>query len=212
MHIFTKQWKDKYIKPRRLNKMRKLILALLLITSPLLIAAVYSEYSEVGETIGEVVNLNGNYLHVIGEPLTPAGKHDIVVNIRHAPIYNLLTGFPAKIADIKPDMSIRIAYVHTGDKAEAIAVWLNCDYEESAVFTVVVSDNIQYGHEYSTFLSADGKYRVTLSHKTSIIDPYMGELSPLDIAPGMEFFIWVDMITASSPSLVYPSKVVLIND
>jgi len=189
--------------------MRKLILSLLLIASPLLIAAAHGD---VCETIGEVVGIDGYYLHVVGEPLTPASKHDIISNIQYAPIYDLLTGFPANICDIRPDMSIRIAYIHANDGAEAIAVWLNCDYEDSAVFTVVVSDNIQYGYDSAIFLSADGKYRVTLSHKTSIIDPYMGELSPLDIVPGMEFFIWVDMITASSPSQVYPSKVVLIND
>ena len=192
--------------------MRKLIFALILIVSPLLNTAAYNP-ANVGETIGEVIAIDGYYLHVTGQPLTPAGKADITANIQNAPIYDLLTGFPACVSDIMPHMSIRIAYIQTGDKATAIAVWLNCDYEDSAVFTVVVSDNIQYGEDYSTFLSTDGKYRVTLSHKTSIIDPYMGqELTPLDIVPGMEFFIWVDMITASSPSQVYPNKVVLIDD
>ena len=191
--------------------MGKIFFTLLLFVLPLLTAAAYNP-ADVGETIGEVAAIDGVYLRVTGEPLTPAGKHDVIVNIQDAPIYDLLTGFPADIADIEPDMSIRIAYTQAGSEAVAIAVWLNCDYEDSAVFTVVVSDNIQYGDDCAVFLSADGKYRVTLSRKTSIIDPYAGELSPRDIVPGMELFIWVDMITASSPSLVYPSKVVLIDD
>ena len=190
--------------------MRKLIFALLLVISLLLTAY---NHADVGETIGEVVSIDGDYLHVTGEALTPAGRRNIVANIQNAPIYDLITGFPACISDIEPSMSIRIAYIQEGGKAMAIAVWLNCDYEDSAAFTVVVSDNIQYANGSAVFLSADGKYRVTLCHKTSIIDPYMGELlTPHDIVPGMEFFIWVDMITASSPSQVYPSKVVLIDD
>jgi len=165
-------------------------------------------HNDVGETFGIVANIDGYHLHVVGDPLTPAGKHDIIINIANAPIYDLLTGFSSDMAKIETDMSIRVAYIDN----VAIAVWLNCDYEDSAVFTVVVSDNIQYGYDYVTFLSADGKYRVTVSDKTSIIDPVYGEISPLDIIPGQEFFLWVDMITASNPSLVYPDKVVLIVD
>jgi len=188
--------------------MQKILIILLLSVSQLLTTAA----ANIGETIGEVVSINGHYLHVTGDPLTPLGKPSITANIKNAPIYDLLTGFPACITDITPDMSIRIAYIQKAGEAVAIAVWLNCDYEDSAAFTVVVSDNIQYGGDHSAFLSADGKYRVTLSPKTSIIDPYTGDLTPLCIVPGMEFFVWVDMITASSPSLVYPSKVVLIDD
>ncbi|MCL2286965.1 MAG: hypothetical protein FWC32_11475 [Firmicutes bacterium] len=164
---------------------------------------------EIYETVGIVVSLNGNQLHIIGESLTEFGHADVVVDITNARIYNLQTGFPVDISFIGSGMSARVAY---NESETALAVWLNCDNENSAVFSVVVSDNIQYGGDYCVFLCTDGKYRVTLSGQTVIIDPHYGELSPIDILPGQELFLWVDMITASSPSLVYPDKVVLIND
>jgi len=169
--------------------------------------------SEIGETVGTITNVGDGNLRVVGEPLNAAGLRDIKVDIGTAPIYDLVTGFPVCISNIEPDMNVRIAYETSKmGIAAAVAVWLNCDYEDSAVFTVVVSENIQYGHDFCVFLSADGKYRVTLTPDTEIIDPDYGELLPHDILPGQEFFVWVDMITASSPSIVYPDKVVLIND
>jgi len=164
---------------------------------------------EISETIGSIVGLEIGEMRVIGEPLTAAGYSDIIVDIGGARIYDLRTGFPVDADYIQKGMSVRVAY---GASKNALAVWLNCDDEDSAVFSVVVSDNIQYGHDSSVFLCSDGKYRVMLSPETVIIDPRHGELSPADILPGQEFFLWVDMITASSPSLVYPDKVVLIND
>ena len=181
---------------------------ILLLATLCILFTIPTNATGVGETFGIINSLDNFYLHVIGDPLTPAGKHDIIVDIADAHIYDLLTGFPAEITDITEGMSVRVAYIDQ----DAIAVWLNCNYDDSAVFTVVVSDNIQYGYEYTTFLSTDEKYRVTLCDKTIIIDPEYGEISHNDIVPGQEFFIWVDMITASSPSLVYPDKVVLIND
>jgi len=164
---------------------------------------------EISETIGSVVDIDGISLHVEGEPLTAEGHTDIIVNIGGAKIYDLQTGFPVDVGYIEKGMSVRIAY---DTSKTALAVWLNCVYEDSAVFSVVVSDNIQYGYDNCVFLCTDGKYRVTLSPETVIIDPHCGALSPADILPGQELFLWVDMITASSPSLVYPDKVVLIND
>jgi len=166
-------------------------------------------YEEIGETIGVVVAIDGNTLFVTGEPITKSGLADIVLDITNTPIYDLLTGFPVGAGFIAEDMSIRVAYDITGT---ALAVWLNCDYEDSAVFSVVVSDNIQYGDSYCVFLCSDGKYRITLGPETVVIDPYYGEISPKNILPGQELFLWVEMITASSPSIVYPDKVVLIND
>jgi len=164
---------------------------------------------EIGETIGIVVGLDGKQMHVVGEPLTVAGHTDIVVDISRARIYDLLTGFPVYISFIQEGMNVRIAYDMS---KSALAVWLNCDYENSAVFSVAVSDNIKYGQGHCVFLCSEGKYRITLTPETVIIDPHHGYLSPLDVFPGQELFLWVDMITASSPSLVYPDKVVLIND
>jgi len=166
-------------------------------------------YEEIGETIGIIVAIDGKFLHVTGEPITNAGLADIVLDLANAPIYDLLTGFPVGTDFIKEDMSIRVAY---DANDTALAIWLNCDYDESAVFSVVVSDNIQYGYGYCVFLCSDGKYRITIGPETVIIDPFYGQIVPEDILPGQELFLWVEMITASSPSIVYPDKVVLIND
>jgi len=164
---------------------------------------------EISETIGSVIDLDGTSLHVIGESLSAAGHSDVIVTIGSARMYDLQTGLPVDIDYIQQGMSVRVAY---DASKTALAVWLNYDYEDSAVFSVVVSDNIQYGYDYCVFLCTDSKYRVTLAPDTMIIDPHYGKLSPADILPGQAFFLWVDMITASSPSLVYPDKVVLIDD
>lgn len=184
-------------------------LALLL---PIIFVALTAMYRPLGisETIGIVEDINHHQFHIIGEALTPCGGEDILIHIGDAPIYDLTTGLPAPFSHIHVGMSIRVAYeTHTNT---ALVAWLNCDEMDAAVFTVVVSDNIQYYQDSCVFLSADGKYRVTLSLDTVIIDPYYGEITPHDIEPGQEFFVWVDMITASAPSQVYPDKVVLIND
>ena len=192
--------------------MKKLVIALLLFLV-FATAATLERPCNIGETLGNVASIDGSYIYIVGESLTIAGHKNVVVNIAGAPIYDLITGFPAQLSDITKGMNIRLAYETSPNKeSTALVVWLNCDFDNSAVFTVVVSDNIHYGHENCTFLSQDGKYRVTVSDKTVIIDPYYGEISPHDIAPGQEFFVWVDTITASSPSLVYPDKVVLIYD
>jgi len=192
--------------------MKKLFAALLMFLT-FATGATIDRPCNIGETIGTVSNIYDRYVHVVGEPLTAAGHKNVIVNIADAPIFDLVTGYSAQISDVKKGMNIRIAY-EVSEKKEptALVIWLNCEHESSAVFTVVVSDNIQYGHNNCVFLSHDGKYRVTISHKTVIIDPYYGHISPSDIQPGQEFFVWVDTITASSPSLVYPDKVVLIYD
>ena len=170
--------------------------------------------TKVGETIGVVINLTEDILYIEGEPITSYGAHKVAVDISSTPIYDLLTGFPVTKQVIYNDMSVRIAYeISPSGKKNALVVWLNCGYEDSAVFTVVVSDNIQYGSDHCVFLCVDGKYRVTITPQTVIMNPnYNGEIFPFDIYPGQELFIWVDMITASSPSIVYPDKVVVIND
>jgi len=190
--------------------MRKLI-SVLAIALHLTILTANGMYisGEISETIGNVVCIDGTSLHVVGEPLVAAGCSDVIIDISDARIYDLRTGFPVDIGYIEKDMSVRVAY---DTSKTALAIWLHYDYADSAVFSVVVSDNIQYGHDYCVFLCTDGKYRVTLAPETIILDPHYGKLSPADILPGQEFFLWVEMITASSPSLVYPDKVVLISD
>jgi len=163
----------------------------------------------INETIGVVVEIEEDFLYIIGEPLTPESLEEVIVIIGDAPIYDLLTGFPADPSFIEKNMTARVAY---DSEENAVAIWLNCDYDDSAVFSVMVSDNIQYGNDACIFLSTDSKYRVTITPSTIVLDPFHGVFCPTEIIPGQEFFIWVDMITASHPSLVYPDKVVLIYD
>ncbi|MCL2217908.1 MAG: hypothetical protein FWB91_12950 [Defluviitaleaceae bacterium] len=166
----------------------------------------------VNETIGSVIGLEDDRISIIGEAITDGGLPELVIQVNDAPIFDLLTGLPIKIDDIAPGMGIRVAYRPSmdGRPAPAVAVWMNWDFEEAAVFTVLVSENIQYGTDSVIFLSADGKYRVAFTRETQILDYNHNPLNPGDIAPGMEFFVWVDMITASCPALVYPDKVVQI--
>jgi len=165
--------------------------------------------TEIDETIGIIEIYDGDFLYVLGDALTYNGLDDIAIQIGDAPIYDLLTGLPACASSILAGMEVRAAYIRQADEhAQAIAIWLNPSHEDAAVFSTVVSDNIYYGPDYTVFLSADGRYRVTLTLDTYIYVPGYGEISPEDIMPGQKFFVWVDMITASSPALVFPDKVV----
>jgi len=164
------------------------------------------------ETLGHVVYLEEDILHIVGEGITPGGRRDVLVNIAGSPIYDLRTGFPVSAAAIYEGMSVRAAYaVERSEPFEGLAVWLNWDFDDAAVFSVVVSGNIQYGADSCVFLSHDEKYRVTIFPETVIMCPRFGQLAFSDIVPGQEFFVWVDMITASSPAEVFPDKIVLLD-
>ena len=162
------------------------------------------------ETIGYVMSIHGDIVRVIGEPLDSDGFSDVVVSIGNAPVYDLRTGFRVLPQSIRENTDIRVAY-RTGEAEPfpAIVAWLNWNDDDAAVFTVTVSENINTGED-TIFLCADEKYRVVLTPKTIINDPFHGLLSPQDIVPGTELFVWVDMITASAPALVYPEKVVVV--
>ena len=164
---------------------------------------------EIFETVGRVLSAESGQLHVVGENFLSGAPSDIVVDAVNARVYDLLTGFPTDVSRITAGQSARVAYNAHG---AAQTVWLHYGEDYAAVFSVVVSENIWRDGDTCVFLCSEGKYRVTLSQETVIIDPYLGDMSPQDIAPGQEFFVWVDMITASSPSHVYPEKVVLMND
>ena len=167
--------------------------------------------TEIDETIGIIESCSGDFLKISGEALTCGGLDDIIIQIGEAPIYDLITGLPVTVRSLKTGMEVRIAYLRqAGGYPQAIAIWLNPDHPDAAVFSTTVSDNIYYGPDYTVFLSADGRYRITLMADTLIFVPEYGEIYPEDIVPGQEFFVWVDMITASSPALVYPDKVVSI--
>jgi len=164
--------------------------------------------SGIDETIGKVVSLDGDILRVVGEPLNGSGSHTVAVNIKNAPMYDLLTGWSVCTDFVHKEMCVRVAY--DMDK-NAVAVWFNVQRQNAAVMSVVVSDNIQFGQGYCVFLSACGKFRITLGPDTVISDRY-GLLCITEVLPGQEYFVWVDMITASNPAIVYPDKVVLIDD
>lgn len=164
---------------------------------------------DIFEMAGFVAGINGSLLHIVGEPFAHAGHWDIVVDGADGQVYDLLTGFPTSIDNIKEGQNVRVAY----DRSQrALAVWLNYGHAHGAVFSATVSENIWYGTDYCVFLCTDSKYRITLTAETVIIDPYHGKILSQDVLPGQSFFIWVDTITASSPSLVYPEKVVLFDD
>jgi len=165
----------------------------------------------IDETIGIVCEFYNGRLSIAGEAITGGGLNDIVVVLGDAPIYDLLTGLPVCTDSIHVGMDVRAAYLlQPGHEAQAVVIWLTPAHPMAAVFTTIVSENIQYSPDFAVFLSADGKYRITLTADTSIYDPIHGLLTFWDIKPGQEFFVWVDMITASSPALVYPDKVVRI--
>ncbi|MCL2578268.1 MAG: hypothetical protein FWE27_09545 [Defluviitaleaceae bacterium] len=189
--------------------MKKIILFIFIVLMQSL--TVFCLNDNVGEIIGYVVEVHGDIVHIIGEPLTEDGFSDALIRLGNAPIYDLRTGFRVDVYDIEKDMDIRMAFkTSDAEPFSAMVVWLNWNDNDAAVFTVVASENINIGEDDAIFLSADGKYRVALTPETIILDPYSGILLPCDIAPGMEFFVWVDMITASTPALVYPDKVVVV--
>lgn len=190
--------------------MRKFVLLLVVLIFTASVPVFGNAY-KIGETIGYVVEFDGEFLHIVGEPVRDLGLSDVIVRVGNVPIYDLLTGFPVDSDEIFEDVSIRMVYsLYEGEPLDALTIWLNWDFDDAAVFTVVVSGSIQYGEDFCIFLSADEKYRVTLTPDTVIIDPYYGRLSLADVEPGQEFFLWVDMITASAPALVYPDKAVLV--
>ena len=193
-----------------------LLLALLLIPNLTVKAAgdtfVLNEAREaiIDETIGIIESVDRDYMHISGEALTYGGPDDVVVQVGDAQIYDLLTGLPVGLGSVKAGMEARVVYMYGDTDPQAIVIWLHPSHEDAAVFSTVVSDSIYYGPDYTVFLSADGRYRVTLTEDTLILVPGYGPIALEDIEPGQEFFVWVDTITASSPALVFPDKVVYI--
>ena len=168
--------------------------------------------AQIDETIGIIESIDGDFLHISGEALTYGGLDEVVVQVGDAPVYDLLTGLPVRLNAVKAGMEARVVYMQQGaaHPPQAMVIWLHPSHEDAAVFSAVVSDSIYYGPDYTVFLSADGRYRITLTQDTYILVPGHGPIAPEDIEPGQEFFVWVDMITASSPALVFPDKVVYI--
>jgi hypothetical protein len=189
----------------------KIFTAALFVAGFLIGLTVFAYGDNVGETIGYVSDIHGEVICIEGEPLTEHGFSDVFIRLGNAPVYDLLTGFRVCSEDIFPDTDIRAAYTITRNEPfPAVVVWLNWDNEHAAAFTVTASENINTGSDETVFLCKNGKYCVVIAPETIIIDPHYGTLSHEDITSGMEFFVWVDMITASTPALVYPDKVVVV--
>ena len=187
--------------------MKKIFAMFLVLAFPCV--TVFAADDNVGETLGYVAEIYGDVIHIVGEPLTDGAFCEVLVRVGDAPVYDLRTGFRVCASEIRKDMDARVAYF-LDDEPGAVVVWLNWDYDDAAVFTVTASENITVGAEGTVFLCAGGRYRVALFPDTIILCPHHGPLSHCDVAPGMEFFVWVDMITASTPASVYPDKVVLV--
>ncbi|MCL2499418.1 MAG: hypothetical protein FWE90_03670 [Defluviitaleaceae bacterium] len=166
----------------------------------------------VGETQGEITRVWGECIRIEGEALTDAGYAIVDINISGVPAYDLITGQRVSYTEARKGMSVRAAYaVDTYPRPyPAIVLWFNACHDDAAVFTAVVSENIRRESDCCVFLTADGRYRIVFSQDTRICDPHHGEMTVDDILPGQEFFIWVDSITASCPSWVYPHKAVLV--
>lgn len=191
-----------------------LVAGILLCWTPLFVQA--ADYLVFPETLGIVASVSDECIFVVGEPLTNDGLPEVIVNISGAPVYDLMTGYPADISHIAEGMLVRVAYDHHSTEtdpplADAAVVWLNYGVEGSAAFKATVSENILYSEDHCEFMTADGKYRITLTPETFIFNTDDGYIEPGDIAPGVSMFVWVDMVTASSPAQVYPDKVMLIS-
>ncbi|MCL2840611.1 MAG: hypothetical protein FWE05_07525 [Defluviitaleaceae bacterium] len=192
--------------------MKKMIICLVAVLIAFQSLTVLAVGDNVNETIGTILSIENDKIRVKGEAITDGGQTEIVIHVGDAPIFDLRTGLPVSLQNVSPNMGIRAAYeiVGTDTPAKAVAIWLNPEDEDAAVFTVLVSENIQYGTDGVVFLSVDEKYRVVLNQESQILDYNHAPLTSANIVPGMEFFVWVDMITASCPALVYPDKVVQI--
>ena len=188
----------------------KSLLTIAFILTFALTAFISDDTFEIGEIIGVIETLDDGAAYISGETLF-GDLGSALIELGDAPVYNLLTGLPVLHEELLIGMEVRIAYALEVDAIpQAITLWLYPNNENAAVFTARVSENIQYGPDYCSFLSSDGRYRIILYDDSYIFDPFMERIHPTDIIPGQEFFVWVDMITASSPSLVYPDKVVMI--
>ncbi|MCL2604392.1 MAG: hypothetical protein FWD90_07930 [Defluviitaleaceae bacterium] len=186
-------------------------IAFILACTPYL-TAYASDVMYVGETQGIITRVNRDRVRIEGEVLTDGGFTIVDVNVKNAPVYDLITGQRVSYTEARRGMSARAAYaVDTlPPPYPAVVLWLNACHNDAAVFTAVVSENIRWEAGHCVFLTADGRYRVTLSSETPVYGPRYERMAVGEIMPGQEFFIWVDSITASCPALVYPDKAVLV--
>ena len=188
-----------------------LILAVFLTCTPKL-AIAYDHYFE---TLGEAIPTEDGLLLVSGISLTEGSWDEVLLCIEKAEIYDLRSGFAINFNDIYEGDCVRVVYKFdetdiSYSAAHALIVYAHVGEQDSADLIIVVSDNIWYSDEGCVFVTLDGKYRVTLSEDTLLLDSNGYDVSYDDIAPGMEMFVWADFVTASFPGQVIPDKIVVL--
>lgn len=201
----------KYI-PKKTKKISLILLMVLIsiyisisISLPTAVNAYEYHYME---TLGEVISLEDGFLLVSGIGLTEDAFDEVLLYISEAEVYDLQTGFAISPSDIYEGDCIRAVYEPCG---QAIEIYINVGEPRSADFMVVVSDNIWYSDDGCSFVTLDGKYRITLTEETRLYDSYGYEMSFEEITPGMEMFVWAAIVTASFPGQVIPDKIVLLS-
>ena len=162
-------------------------------------------YNYFQEILGEAVLQEDGILHVVGIDLPDGSQDEIFLYIDEAEIFNLRTGFAIGPYDIREGDTVRVIY----ESDRALEVYVHAGEADAADFMVVVSDNIWYSDVGCAFVTIDGKYRITLSEETLLLDSRGYEISYDEIAPGLEMFVWAAFVTASFPGQVIPDKVVL---
>ena len=191
--------------------MKKLILCLVLVLvcTPGSVTA----YDNFFETLGEAIPQEDGVLLVSGVGLTEDAWDEVFLYIEDAEIYDLRTGFAIDFLDIYEGDCVRVVY-HQGlegyPMALALEIYVHAGEPDSADFMVVVSDNIWYSDEGCSFVTVDGKYRITLMGGVLLYDEFGYKMSCEEISPGMEMFVWASLVTASFPGQVIPDKIVLL--
>jgi len=188
----------------------------ILLAALLLLSQSVMAYPYYLETYGEAVPRADGLLHVFGVALTDDAWDEVVLDMGHAEVYDLRTGFISTVWDIYEGDAVRAVYepnysIDGLPLARAVTVYLHAGEPDAADLRLTVSDNIRYTNEACAFVTPDGKYRVTLTDDTLLLDGYGYQLSFYDIEPGMEMFVWASSVTASFPGQLFPDKVVLLD-
>ena len=173
-------------------------------------------YSYLLETLGEAIPREDGLLLVSGIGLSEEAWDEVLLYVDEAEIYDLRTGFSMNAQDIYEGDIVRVVYESEGDLnsgspfAQALIVYAHAGEPDSADLMVVVSDNIWHSGEGCSFVTIDGKYRITLTDESLLLDEYGFEMSFEEITPGMEMFVWASFVTASFPGQLIPEKIVLL--
>ena len=184
--------------------MKKLLFAILVIAA-ISISYPVNAYGYM-ETLGEANPQGDGYLQVSGIGLTDGAFDEVSLYISNAEVYDLRSGFAIAWEDIAYGDQVRVVY----EGEQAIEIYVHAGDSTAADFMVVVSDNIWHADDGCVFVTIDGKYRITLTEETHLLDSFGYEISWDDIEPGMEMFVWAAFLTASFPGQIIPDKIVLI--